>query len=61
MHNTVTKHAYPSQHQRKFAYTNIFWPGSFVRVIFHNSYSILIDGGSNHSINSKESLNYRIK
>ena len=34
MHNAVTKHAYPSRHQRKFAYTNIFWLGSIVRVFF---------------------------
>ena len=34
MHNTVTKHAYPSRHQRKFAYTNIFWLGSIVMLFF---------------------------
>ena len=56
MHNTVTKHAIPSRHQRKFAYTNIFWLGSTVRVFFIILKSILIDYdvyGSNHSINSK--------
>ena len=34
MHNTVTKHAYPSRHQRKFAYTNIHWLGRIIRVFF---------------------------
>ena len=34
VHNTVTKHAYPSSHQRTFAYTNIIWLGSIVRVFF---------------------------
>ena len=34
VHSTVTKHAYPSRHQRKIAYTNIFLLGSIVRVFF---------------------------
>ena len=32
MHKTVTKHAYPSRHQRQFAYTNILWLGSIFKV-----------------------------
>ena len=34
MHNTVIKHAYPLWYQRKFAYTNLLWPGSIVRVFY---------------------------
>ena len=54
MHSTVTKHAYHSQHQRKFAYTNIFWLGNISKLLFHTAYIILIDYDvcdSIHSVN----------